>query len=179
MHAALCLDDSSLLGSSDFALKIQPDLNEPAYNFIKNSNVSMVCNQMDVLGTPPIVTSDFVYLRLIEDRSISEKDFGKIQKDRVEEIRRGIDKTKDVKQHEHDVKVGIVVANNHFGGFGLGTVNMFRKMMDMKQVTCENVDIQKSNFVKERDQRNDASWKESKGVQGRKDRQTTLSDFVE
>jgi len=42
---------------------------------------------MDRLQTPPIVTSDFVYLRLIGDRSISEKDFGRIQRDRVEEIK--------------------------------------------------------------------------------------------
>jgi len=35
---------------------------------------------MDILQTPPIVTADFLYLRLIRDRNISEKDFGKIQK---------------------------------------------------------------------------------------------------
>ncbi len=35
-----------------------------------------------------IVTSDFVYLRLTGDRSIGEKDSGKIQKDRIEEIKR-------------------------------------------------------------------------------------------
>ena len=35
---------------------------------------------MAELQTPPIVTTDFVYLRLIGDRSIDEKDFGNIQK---------------------------------------------------------------------------------------------------
>jgi hypothetical protein len=35
------------------------------------------------LGMPPIVTSDFLYVRFIGDRSIDENDFGKIQKDRV------------------------------------------------------------------------------------------------
>ena len=29
------------------------------------------------------------------------------------------------------VSKSIVVANNHYGGFGPGTVNMFREMMDM------------------------------------------------
>ncbi len=43
---------------------------------------------MDRLQTPPIVTSDFVYLRLIGDRRLTENDFGKIQIDRTEEIRK-------------------------------------------------------------------------------------------
>jgi uncharacterized protein YecE (DUF72 family) len=38
------------------------------------------------MKTPPVVTSDFVYLRLIGDRSIDEKDFGRILKDRSEEM---------------------------------------------------------------------------------------------
>ena len=69
------------------ALKSRPLGNQLAYNFFHNNNVSMVWSQMDRLQTPPIVTSDFVYLRLIGDRSISEKDFGRIQRDRVEEIK--------------------------------------------------------------------------------------------
>jgi hypothetical protein len=40
----------------------------------------------DILVTPPIVTTDFVYLRLIGDRSIDERDFGTIKKDRIKEI---------------------------------------------------------------------------------------------
>jgi len=42
---------------------------------------------MDRLQTPPIVTSDFIYLRLIGDRRLAETQFGKIQIDRTDEIR--------------------------------------------------------------------------------------------
>ena len=59
--------------------------------------------------------------------SINEKEFGKIQRDRVEEIKGWTDKMKEVKQHEKDVKVGIVAANNHYGAFGPGTLNLFMK----------------------------------------------------
>jgi len=58
--------------------------NELAYNFFRNINISMVWSQMDILQTPAIVTSDFIYFHLIGHRSINEKDFGKIQKDRAE-----------------------------------------------------------------------------------------------
>jgi len=43
-----------------------------AYNFFRNNNIAMVWSQMDRLQTPPIVTSDFVYLRLIGDRRSAE-----------------------------------------------------------------------------------------------------------
>ena len=39
---------------------------------------------MDRLQTPPIVTSDFVYLRLIGDRRLAEDQFGETQIDRTE-----------------------------------------------------------------------------------------------
>ena len=47
-----------------------------AYNFFKNNNICLTWNQLDMMQTPPVVTSDFVYLRFIGDRRISEKDFG-------------------------------------------------------------------------------------------------------
>ena len=59
-----------------------------AYNFFLNNNICMVWNQLDTIQSPPIVTSDFVYLRLIGDRRLAESQFGKIQIDRTEEIRK-------------------------------------------------------------------------------------------
>jgi hypothetical protein len=46
----------------------------------------LVWGQLAELQTPPILTTDFLYLRFIGDRSIQEKDFGKIQIDRVLEM---------------------------------------------------------------------------------------------
>jgi hypothetical protein len=48
------------------------------------------------MSTPPIVTSDFLYVRFIGDRSIDEKDFGKIQKDRIIEMKQWADEIKNV-----------------------------------------------------------------------------------
>jgi uncharacterized protein YecE (DUF72 family) len=48
----------------------------------------MVWSQLAKIRTPPIVTTDFLYVRFIGDRSIDEKDFGKIQKDRVLEMKK-------------------------------------------------------------------------------------------
>ena len=48
----------------------------------------MVWSELVDIRTPPIVTSDFLYIRFIGDRTIQEKDFGKIQKDRFSEMKK-------------------------------------------------------------------------------------------
>ncbi len=148
--------------------------NDLAYNFFKNNNITMVWSQMARLQTPPIVTSDFVYLRLIGDRRLAEDQFGKIQIDRTEEIRNWANKMKDTEQNEKDVKIGIIAANNHYGGYGPGTVDIFRQNMDMEKLSFENVDIVKVN----RDLELETRFNFNDGKQSKKGKQTTISDFV-
>jgi uncharacterized protein YecE (DUF72 family) len=147
--------------------------NDMAYNFFRNNNISLVWSQMDRLQTPPMVTSDFVYLRLIGDRRLAEEQFGKIQIDRTEEIRNWANKMKHVKQNERDVKVGIVAANNHYGGFGPGTVNMFRERMEMEPLSFENVDLHEINHQIALESRFNVDFKSNEG-----EKQTSISDFV-
>ncbi len=105
-----------------------------AYNFFSNNNICMVWNQLEKIQSPPVVTTDFVYLRLIGDRSIKEQEFGKIQKDREQEMEYWSDKFRTVQEDEKDVKTGIVAANNHYAGFGAATANMFRLMRGLPSV---------------------------------------------
>lgn len=82
------------------------------------------------------------------------------------------EKIKETKNNEKDIKTAIVVANNHYGGFGPGTVNIFREMMDMDPIDV-NVDMKKltQQIVLEKnfDQDNRTRKKEN---------QTTISDFI-
>jgi len=96
----------------------------------------MVWSQLAEKKTPPIVTSDLVYLRLIGDRSIQEEDFGRIQIDRVLEMEKWAENIKNVQENEH-IKLAIVAANNHYAGFGPGTVNMFRNMLGLPEAKWE------------------------------------------
>ncbi len=160
-------------GSFRYAVEVRHPswFNDLAYNFFKNNNIAMVWSQMDRLQTPPIVTSDFVYLRLIGDRRLAESQFGKIQIDRAEEIGNWANKMREIRQNQKDVRVGIVAANNHYGGYGPGTVSMFREMMDMEPLSFENVDMNRINHQLELENR--FNWKSSQ-----KDKQKTLTDFL-
>jgi hypothetical protein len=104
-----------------------------AHNFFADNG--LVWSQLDEIKTPPVVTTDFLYLRLIGDRSIQEKDFGRIQIDRVLEMQKWIDNLKTVEDER--IKLAIMTANNHYAGFGPGTVNIFRNMLGLSEAKWE------------------------------------------
>ncbi len=62
----------------------------------------MVWSQLAGIRTPPVVTTDFLYIRFIGDRTIQEKDFGKIQKDRVLEMKRWTRFVKKAREEQLD-----------------------------------------------------------------------------
>jgi hypothetical protein len=74
------------------------------------------------IKTSPVVTTDFLYLRLIGDRSIQETDFGRIQIDRVIDMQNWVGNFKTVEDEQ--IKLAIMTANNHYSDFGPGAVNI-------------------------------------------------------
>ena len=121
-----------------------------AYNFFTNNNICMVRSQLADLRTPPIVTTDFIYLRFIGDRTIEEKNFGKIQKDRVMEMKKWTSKVKRMLKEEgrgrNSITLAILSANNHYAGFGPGTANIFRKMVGLPEATWSKEEDDKSHL---------------------------------
>ena len=106
--------------------------NELFYNYIKEKNYCLVWSQLDILITPPVVTTDFVYLRLIGDRSINEKDFGKINKDRTKEMEIWSKILEDDDRKVKDLNMTIIAANNHYAGFGPMTAKLFADQLKLK-----------------------------------------------
>ena len=144
-----------------------------AYNFFSNNNMCLVWSQLADIRTPPIVTSDFVYVRLIGDRSIQEKDFGRIQIDRIKEMKK-VARTFKRDADESDlsrVRFSIVAANNHYAGFGPGTVNIFRQMMGLEEVKWGDEILTTDDLERE------GQIGTSKRVI--KSKQTSLSDFLQ
>ena len=123
----------------------------------------MVWSQLAGIRTPPIVTTDFLYIRFIGDRTIQEKDFGKIQKDRVSEMKKWARFLKRAIEEHREINLAIVAANNHYAGFGPGTANTFRKMLDLSEVTWNEDDVQVPK---------------TEGVLQSNTKQTSLSDFL-
>jgi uncharacterized protein YecE (DUF72 family) len=137
------------------------------------------------LRTPPIVTTDFLYVRFIGDRSIDEKDFGKIQKDRISEMSNWAEQIKNVeggieKGRRSEVRDAMIAANNHYAGFGPGTVNIFRNIVGMSELSWENQPqiVEQIQQQKEQDKDYQIGNSNIPFSNKTKKRQTSLTEFT-
>jgi uncharacterized protein YecE (DUF72 family) len=144
-----------------------------AYNFFADNKICMVWSQLAGIRTPPIVTTDFIYIRFIGDRTIDKKDFGNIQKDRVSEMKKWARRVKRVQEEnkQQQLNLAIVSSNNHYAGFGPGTANMFRKMVGLSELSWQYK-------ILEQQQQTDAnnSYRTPKSYDNE---QSKLTDFLE
>ena len=101
---------------------------------LENKNVSQVWSINQYLTTPSTVTSDFIYLRFVGDRKIGE--FGKLQRDQNEVI---TEWKKHLVDAGESVKQRFVLFNNHFAGFGPGSVNEFRRLLGIFELDWTNL----------------------------------------
>ena len=108
--------------------------NDNLYDLLRENNISLVWSVRDKLVSPSIVTSDQVYLRFIGDRSISEKDFGMIVKDRRKEMLEYVKKVRETQNENSNISNVLIAFNNHFAGFGPQSVNDFLKLMNMSEI---------------------------------------------
>lgn len=98
------------------------------YKLLHGANVAMVWSLNQYLETPAEVTADFVYLRLVGDRAITE--FSGTQRDRSEEMKRWADAMRD-KADQFDE--GFTFFNNHFAGFSPESANEFRRLLGLME----------------------------------------------
>lgn len=110
------------------------------YNAFRKKGLCLVWNQLDIIKAPAVLTTDFAYIRFIGDRSIEEKDFGTIQKDRQKEMAAW---AKEVKKAKKEISLAIVAANNHYAGFGPSTANAFKRLIGEPEVVWEEMKQQR------------------------------------
>ncbi len=91
-----------------------------------------------------LATSDVAYLRMVGDRSITN--FGGKQRDQGEVMRKWYTA---LEEKSSLFKQGFIFFNNHFAGFGPGSVNEFRRLaglaeLDWKELSREPGPLQSS-----------------------------------
>jgi uncharacterized protein YecE (DUF72 family) len=156
-----------------------------AYNFFADKDLCLVWSQIAKIRTPPIVTTDFLYVRFIGVRSIDEKDFGKIQKDRVLEMSNWAGQIKNVeggkgKGRRSEVRDAMIAANNHYAGFGPETVNIFRNMVGMSELSWEDQQKLQEQLQQQKELEKEYPINTSTPFSKKtKKRQTSLAEFTE
>lgn len=96
---------------------------ENALRYLTDKKTCLVWSDVQGIKNPAPLTSDFVYLRVIGDRSIPEKEFGKILKDRTTDLKVWAEK---IDQLKDKIAFAVIMANNRYEGFGPATANKLR-----------------------------------------------------
>ncbi len=114
------------------------------YKLLEQHNVALAWSENQYASAPPEATSDVAYVRMVGDRSIT--DFSKKQRDQGEVMRKWYNA---LEEKSNLFKQGFVFFNNHFAGFGPGSVNEFRRLaglaeLDWKKMPLEAGPLQSS-----------------------------------
>ncbi len=94
---------------------------------------------------------------------LSHEGIIQLKLDRIAETQKWAENIKNVQKEEH-IKLVIVAANNHYAGFGPGTVNIFRNRIGLPEAKWEE---------KEEDRQ-----EQEKQYPSHKSKQRTLSEFM-
>jgi len=116
---------------------------DEALDYLKENNHCLVWNEIHGVNNPAKITSDYVYIRLIGDRSIPDSEFGKVIIDRKEAIQKWADR---IKKLENKVTLAMVMTNNHFEGYGPATANTLRMQLGLEELVWDEKKQQKLEF---------------------------------
>ncbi len=101
---------------------------DDVYALLRDRDVTMVWTENQYLKSPSTVTSSNVYLRMVGDREITQ--FHEMQKDKGAEMRAWY---KELDESAESIKGALVFFNNHYAGFGPGSVNEFRRLAGLME----------------------------------------------
>ena len=104
-----------------------------AISYMKKEGRCLVWNDVQGVNNPMPITSDYLYIRLIGDRSIPESGFGRVTNQKSEMIGMWANRLNSIK----DIPAAMVLTNNHYEGFSPSTANSLRMELGMKELVWE------------------------------------------
>ena len=105
---------------------------DEALKFLSEHNLCLVWNEVYQIQNPAPLTSNYLYLRLIGDRTIPESDFGKVVRNQDSLLKKWAQKVKNV---QDKVNLVMIVVNNRFEGFSPATANSLRTIFGLSEVS--------------------------------------------
>ena len=116
---------------------------EEVYDLLRKREICFAWSSNQYLETPPEITGDILYVRLIGDRSLTK--FDKIQIDRTAVMKKWATEV-TLALSDNKVSGALVFSNNHFAGFAPQTINTFRKMAGMPERNSWELMSRKGNI---------------------------------
>jgi len=110
---------------------------EVSLDFLSQKNFCLVWNEVPMVDNPAPITTDFVYARLIGDRSLPEGVYDHPVRDQSKTIQKWADRLMDL-QNNNRIKFSWAVLNNHLEGFAPFSANTLRVMLKMNELSFKD-----------------------------------------
>ncbi|WP_236687673.1 DUF72 domain-containing protein [Candidatus Nitrosotenuis cloacae] len=104
---------------------------DSAISYLSDRKVCLVWSDVAGVNNTAPLTSDFVYVILIGDRSIPESQFGKLQKDQTPSMKSWIAKLQKIQDR---ISYATILVNNRYEGFGPATANRLRLLLGLESL---------------------------------------------
>lgn len=96
------------------------------YRLLESHRAALVWSENQYASAPPVVTTDFVYLRLIGDRALTA--FDRVQRDKRPEMERW---AAHLRERAAGVPQVLALMNNHYMGFAPRTAALFAEVIGL------------------------------------------------
>lgn len=118
----------SLPQNIKFAFEFRDDswFNDEIYALLRDYGMGLSWADTPFAKKHYELTNNFLYLRLVGDRAITEGNLGKTSIDRSKQIEAWASKVEEV---SGKIESGFIFANNHYEGFAPATINVFMKKL--------------------------------------------------
>lgn len=122
----------------DFAIEFRDEswFDPKVYSLLERNHITLAWADTPYARKHYHKTTELIYLRLVGDRSISEDRFGSVILDRDSELEWWSLRLREMsRENEHS----FIFANNHYQGFSPGTLNLFRKKLDLGEIDFSRI----------------------------------------
>jgi len=125
------LDDLESFLSGRYAIEGRHDswFSGQAKRYLADRNICLVWGDVGKIRDTLPLTSDFVYLRVIGDRIIPDDQFGRIRRSRDADLKAWAERLERIRDR---VSFAIVLANNHYEGFGPATASKLMALLGLE-----------------------------------------------
>lgn len=106
---------------------------EEALFFLSDKKFSLVWSEVPMVDNPAPITTDFVYLRIIGDRTLPDDAYPQTVRDKSDVIQKWANRLDEIKNNSQ-VKFTLAFTNNHLEGFAPSSANTLRKFCGMPEL---------------------------------------------
>jgi len=110
---------------------------DEAISFLAEKKFCLVWSEVPMVENPAPITADFIYMRLIGDRTLPEDVYDHKVRDKTQTIQKWASRVDAIKGNK-EIKAAYLLANNHLEGFAPESANTLGQMLGFERLSFQD-----------------------------------------